>query len=63
MTRQRDDTTPQAQALRAAGYVRVPGGLWLLPEERDLVLFMAEKHLPTIKKIKEQTQCHLNDRQ
>lgn len=52
MTRTRNDTSPQAQAIRAAGFVRVPGGLWVTPEERDLIMFMAEKHLPHITWIK-----------
>jgi hypothetical protein len=61
MTRTRHDTSPQAQAIRAAGFVRVPGGLWLTKEDRDLVMFLAEKHLREINRIKEQVK-ELEDR-
>lgn len=55
MARVRNDETPASRAIRAAGYVRVPGGLWVTPEERDLIMFMAEKHLPRITWIKNNT--------
>ena len=40
MARTRHDTSPQAQAIRAAGYVRVPGGLWATQEQLDLIMYM-----------------------
>ena len=52
MTRRSNGHTPQSQALRDAGYVRVPGGLWVTPEERELIKYMAEQHLDIINKIK-----------
>ena len=61
MTRTRHDTSPQAQAIRAAGFVRVPGGLSLTKEDRDLEMFLAEKHLREINRIKEQVK-ELEDR-
>lgn len=53
MSRTRHDTSPQAQAIRAAGYVRVPGGLWATQEQLDLILYMVSQNLPEIDKIKE----------
>lgn len=53
MTRTRHDTSPQAQAIRAAGYVRVPGGLWATQEQLDLILYMLQQNLDTINKIKD----------
>ena len=53
MTRTRHDTSPQAQAIRAAGYVRVPGGLWATQEQLDLIMFMLKPNLDTINKIKD----------
>lgn len=53
MTRTRHDTSPQAQAIRAAGYVRVPGGLWATQEQLDLIMFMLKPNLNHIDKIKE----------
>lgn len=53
MTRTRHDTSPQAQALRAAGFVRVPGGLWCTPEQLELILYMLQQNLPEINAIKE----------
>jgi hypothetical protein len=50
MSRTASDS-PGARALRQAGYVKLPG-LWVTEEERDLVVFMAEKHLPEINRIK-----------
>jgi hypothetical protein len=52
MTRSSNGHTPQSQALRDAGYVRVPSGVWVTAEERDLILYMAEQHLDIINKIK-----------
>lgn len=53
MARTRHDTSPQAQAIRAAGYVRVPGGLWATQEQLDLILYMLRPNLDHIYKIKE----------
>lgn len=53
MTRTRHDTSPQAQAIRAAGFVRVPGGLWATPEQLELILYMLQQNLDTITKIKD----------
>ena len=53
MTRTRHDTSPQAQALRAAGFVRVPGGMWCTPEQLELILYMLQQNLPEIHAIKE----------
>ena len=53
MSRTRHDTSPQAQAIRAAGYVRVPGGLWATQEQLDLIMFMLRPNLETINRIKE----------
>ncbi len=53
MTRTRHDTSPQAQAIRAAGFVRVPGGLWATQEQLELILYMLQGNLETINRIKE----------
>lgn len=58
MTRTRHDTSPQAQAIRAAGYVRVPGGLWATQEQLDLIMVMLEPNLDRIYKIKDRHQWH-----
>jgi hypothetical protein len=39
--------------LRAAGYVRVPGGLWATQEQLDLIMYMVKQNLPEINTIKE----------
>ena len=52
MTRTRHDTSPQAQAIRAAGFVRVPGGLWATQEQLELILYMLQQNLPQIETIK-----------
>ena len=41
--------------MRLAGYVKIPS-LWVTEEERALIIFMAEKHLPEINKIKERAE-------
>jgi len=56
MTRTRHDTSPQAQAIRAAGFVRVPGGLWATQEQLDLILYMLQQNLDIINAIKERTR-------
>jgi hypothetical protein len=53
MTRTRHDTSPQAHAIRAAGFVRVPGGLWCTTEQLELILYMLQQNLDTINKIKD----------
>ena len=53
MTRASSDTSPGARALRAAGYVRVPGGLWATQEQLELIMYMLGQNLPEINKIKE----------
>ena len=52
MTRTRHDTSPQAQAIRAAGFVRVPGGMWCTPEQLELILYMLQQNLDEINAIK-----------
>jgi hypothetical protein len=47
--------SPGAQALRRAGYVKIPS-LWVTEEERALIIFMAEKHLPEISQIKAEAE-------
>ena len=61
MTRTRHDTSPQAQAIRAAGFVRVPGGLWATPEQLELILYMLQQNLDTINKIKDRYEWHRRD--
>jgi hypothetical protein len=61
MTRTRHDTSPQAQAIRAAGFVRVPGGLWCTPEQLDLIMFMLRPNLEIIDKIKDRYEWHRRD--
>lgn len=53
MSRTRHDTSPRAQAIRAAGYVRVPGGLWATQEQLDLIMYMLRPNLDHINRIKE----------
>ena len=53
MARTRHDTSPQAQAIRAAGYVRVPGGLWATQEQLDLIMYMLRPNLDHINRITE----------
>jgi hypothetical protein len=61
MTRTRHDTSPHAQAIRAAGYVRVPGGLWATPEQLELIMYMLQQNLEPITKIKDRHQWHRQD--
>ncbi len=53
MSRASSDTSPGARALRAAGYVRVPGGMWATQEQLDLIMYMLRQNLPEINAIKE----------
>jgi hypothetical protein len=48
--------SPGARALRLAGYVKIPS-LWVTEEERALIIFMAEKHLPEISRIKSEAEA------
>jgi hypothetical protein len=50
MSREMSDS-PGARALRENGFVKIPS-LWVTEDERALVIFMAEKHLPEINRIK-----------
>ncbi len=52
MTRTSNNHTPQSQALRDAGFVRVPTSLWVTTEERALIAYMAEQHIDAINQIK-----------
>jgi len=58
MTRTRHDTSPQAQAIRAAGFVRVPGGLWATQEQLELILYMLQQNLDEINAIKDRYEWH-----
>ena len=51
MTRAASDT-PAARALRAAGYVKLPGW-WVTQEQMDLIEYMARQNLPEVNEIKE----------
>lgn len=51
MTRSASDS-PAARALRAAGYVKLPGW-WVTKEQADLVEYMARQNLDEINAIKE----------
>jgi hypothetical protein len=44
-----DATESKAQALRDAGLVPVRQ-IWVTPEDRDLILWLAKKHMPTIRR-------------
>ena len=48
--------SPGARALRLAGYVKIPS-LWVTEEDRALIIFMAEKHLPEISRIKNEAEA------
>ena len=51
MTRASSDS-PVARALRAAGYVKLPGW-WVTQEQMDLIEYMARQNLPEVNEIKE----------
>jgi hypothetical protein len=61
MTRTRHDTSPQAQAIRAAGFVRVPGGWWCTPEQLELILYMLQQNLDEINRIKDRYEWPRRD--
>lgn len=54
MTRSASDS-PGARALRAAGYVKLPGW-WVTQEQYELVAYMAQQNKATIDEIKEEAQ-------
>lgn len=51
MTRSASDS-PAARALRAAGYVKLPGW-WVKRSDLELIEYMARQNLPEINAIKE----------
>lgn len=51
MTRSASDS-PATRALRAAGYVKLPGW-WVTQEQMDLIEYMARQNLPEVNEIKE----------
>ena len=55
MTRSASDS-PAARALRAAGYVKLPGW-WVTQEQADLVEYMARQNLPEVNEIKEKANA------
>ena len=61
MTRTRHDTSPQAQAIRAAGFVRVPGWWWCTPEQLELILYMLQQNLDEINRIKDRYEWPRRD--
>ena len=50
MTRSTGDS-PAARALRAAGYVKLPG-LWVTQEQYELAVYMAQLNFDAVQKIK-----------
>ena len=48
--------SPAARALRAAGYVKLPGW-WVTQEQADLVEYMARQNLDDINAIKEKANA------
>ena len=59
MTRSTGDS-PAARALRAAGYVKLPG-LWVTQEQYDLAIYMAQQNKPHVDRIKEQASAKAQD--
>lgn len=55
MTRSAGDS-PGARALRAAGYVKLPG-FWVTEEQYELVAYMARQNKDTIDTIKERANA------
>jgi hypothetical protein len=55
MTRAASDS-PAARALRAAGYVKLPGW-WVTQEQADLVEYMARQNIDKINAIKEKANA------
>jgi hypothetical protein len=50
-----ESDSPGARALRAAGYVKLPGW-WVTQEQYELVAYMAQQNKATIDEIKEEAQ-------
>ena len=48
-----ESDSPGSRALRAAGYVKLPG-LWVTQEQLELVLYMARQNLDEVNRIKRQ---------
>ena len=61
MTRSTGDS-PAARALRAAGYVKLPG-LWVTREQYDLALYMAIQNKTAVDMIKEQINAKTKNHQ
>lgn len=59
MTRSTGDS-PAARALRAAGYVKLPG-LWVTQEQWDLAVYMAQQNKAHVDRIKEQANAKAQD--
>lgn len=59
MTRSTGDS-PAARALRAAGYVKLPG-LWVTQEQFDLAIYMAQQNKPHVDRIREQANAKAQD--
>ena len=55
MTRSTGDS-PAARALRAAGYVKLPG-LWVTQEQYDLTIYMAVQNKPDVDRIKREANA------
>ena len=47
--------SPGAQALRRAGYVKLPAW-WVTEDQLELMAYMAKQNLPEINKIKERVE-------
>lgn len=54
MTRSASDS-PAARALRAAGYVKLPGW-WVTQEQYELIVYMCEGNLKDIERIKRDSE-------
>ena len=55
MTRSASDS-PAARALRAAGYVKLPGW-WVKQSDLELIEYMARQRLPEVNAIKEKANA------
>lgn len=49
--------SPGAQALRRAGYVKLPAW-WVTEEQMQLIEYMAKQNLAEINRIKDQAEWH-----
>jgi hypothetical protein len=52
--------SPGAQALRRAGYVKLPAW-WVTEEQLQLIEYMAKQNLAEINRIKDQAEWHRKD--